>query len=157
MNDTETRVSLVVVEGVHAGRALPVRLPFLIGRAPECNLRPASEAVSLHHCIIKDRDGRPVLRDLGSDNGTFLNDNLLMIDYQLCEGDELRLGPLRFIVRMEEPIDITDDATNEAAARFLLDEDQDEEAATDPNPQPKRRSVKPRDDSRAYHWRSRVP
>jgi len=129
VNDNETKVSLVVVEGTHAGRALPVRSPFLIGRAAECQLRPASEQVSLQHCVIEDRPGCAVVRDLSSATGTFVNDDRLMSDYQLRDGDELRVGPLRFTVRVEEPIHLTEDATNDAAARFLLDEEEEAKAA----------------------------
>ena len=41
------KVSLIVASGVHVGKSIPVSgAKFLIGRDPECQLRPASQAVS---------------------------------------------------------------------------------------------------------------
>ncbi len=41
-------VTLVVARGKHAGQRVPVRGPmFLIGRDPECHLRPRSELVGV--------------------------------------------------------------------------------------------------------------
>lgn len=102
MNSTTTpALSLVVAAGPHEGRTIPLVLPFVIGRAAGCHLRPASALVSHQHCVIENRDGRAVIRDLDSTNGTFLNDDLLLADCPLSNGDEVRVGPLRFIVRIE--------------------------------------------------------
>ena len=46
-----------------------------------------------------------------------------MIDCQVRDGNELRVGPLRFFVRLEEPSLLTEDATSDAGARFLLGEE----------------------------------
>jgi pSer/pThr/pTyr-binding forkhead associated (FHA) protein len=95
---TTTQLCLLVRGGVHDGKLIPIQTPFLIGRAPECNLRPASLAVSGRHCLIEECRGNPVVRDLDSTNGTFLNDNRLMDPCELRDGAELRVGPLTFRV-----------------------------------------------------------
>ncbi len=92
MNTAISGFSLVVVGGVYNGRVIPILAPFLIGRAAECNLR---QAISLKHCVIEEREGRIVVRDLDSTNGTFLNDYLLTRGCPLREGDDLRVGPLQ--------------------------------------------------------------
>jgi len=109
MNTIPPTVHLVVIGGVHDGRVIPVVPPFLIGRAAECHLRPASAAVSLRHCAIEDREGRAFIQDLGSTNGTFLNDDKLISDCPLRDGDELCVGPLRFLVSSDAPIRIVEE------------------------------------------------
>ncbi|MBA4191364.1 MAG: hypothetical protein C0467_25570 [Planctomycetaceae bacterium] len=109
MNPTLTKFHLVVVGGVHDGRVIPVVPPFLIGRATECHLRPASTAVSLRHCVIEEREGHAFIQDLGSTNGTFLNDDRLTSDCPLRDGDELCVGPLRFLVSSDSPIRIVEE------------------------------------------------
>ena len=72
------KVSLVVASGSHAGRAIPLTGPqFLIGRDPQCQLRPASQAISKLHCAVVIRDGKVYLKDYGSTNGTTVNDALV--------------------------------------------------------------------------------
>jgi len=109
MNSNLSMFHLVVVGGVHDGRVIPVVPPFLIGRAAECHLRPASTAVSSRHCVIEEREGHAFIQDLGSTNGTFLNDDRLTSDCPLRDGDELCVGPLRFLVSSDSPIRIVEE------------------------------------------------
>ncbi len=95
---------LLVLGGVHAGRHIPLSPPFLIGRSADCNIRASSETISYEHCQIDEADGYLVVRDLDSMTGTFINDDRLLRDYLLCDGDELRVGPLRFLVQIDSPI-----------------------------------------------------
>ena len=68
------KLSLVVAQGVHAGKVIPVTsAEFVIGRDPQCQLRPASPAISKQHCAVTTRDGKAFVRDCGSTNGTFIN------------------------------------------------------------------------------------
>lgn len=98
-------LSLVVESGVYAGRALQVLGPrYVIGRDPDCNLRPASESVSRYHCEILVQGGRVTVRDLGSMNGTVVNGRRLEDQAAtLRDGDRLEVGPLAFTVRIEAP------------------------------------------------------
>ena len=45
----------------------------MIGREEDCHLRPESEFVSRHHCVLLLDDYTLRIRDLGSKNGTFVN------------------------------------------------------------------------------------
>ncbi|HKB02495.1 MAG TPA: FHA domain-containing protein, partial [Gemmataceae bacterium] len=74
---------------------------FVIGRDPQCQLRPASPAVSKQHCALSARDGKVYLRDCGSTNGTFLNDEQIAGEREVQTGDRLRVGPLEFDLRIE--------------------------------------------------------
>src|SRR5262245_7004161 len=69
------KLSLVVMTaGKSQGQAIPVTLAqFVIGRDPQCNLRPASAVISKRHCALLVQDGRVAIRDFNSTNGTFVN------------------------------------------------------------------------------------
>jgi anti-anti-sigma factor len=93
---------VVVTRGRWQGKKIPVsRSPFLIGRDPACQLRPASVVVSNRHCALVLREGKAFVQDLGSRNGTFLNDKPLSGEQQLKHGDALRIGPLDFDIELE--------------------------------------------------------
>jgi len=100
-------VKLVVVQGRSIGKEIPVRSPkFLIGRGIECHLRPNSDLVSRHHCMILIHDDEEVrLRDLGSTNGTLVNGIPIPNEVMLCAGDLIEVGPLVFQIEMD-PIPI---------------------------------------------------
>ena len=92
-------VKLKVLRGASAGKEIAVKtLQFVIGRAEECSLRVNSEAISRQHCVISF-DGHEVrIRDLGSRNGTFVNGERLEAPRRLVMGDQLRVGPMEFLV-----------------------------------------------------------
>src|SRR5262249_52159168 len=73
---------------------------FVIGRASECTLRAGSDAISRRHCSIVRADGAWLASDLGSRNGTYINDQKIEAPTPLAVGDVLRVGPLKF--RVEE-------------------------------------------------------
>ena len=96
------KLSLVVAQGVHTGKTIPVAPPdFVIGRDPQCQLRPASPAISKQHCAISIRDGKVFVRDCGSTNGTFLNGEQIAGEREAKAGDRLRVGPLEFDIQIE--------------------------------------------------------
>ena len=75
------------------GRRCPLGSgPVVIGRSDECTLPTADASVSRHHARIEPRaDGRYYATDLGSTNGTFVNDRLVA-EAVLEDGDYLRVG-----------------------------------------------------------------
>ncbi|MBI2827372.1 MAG: FHA domain-containing protein [Planctomycetia bacterium] len=92
-------VRLKVLVGPNAGRELPVVGPkFLVGRADDCQLRPRSDLISRHHCVIFIEDTVVIVRDFGSKNGTLVNDERVSGECELKNGDKLRIGPLEFEV-----------------------------------------------------------
>ena len=91
------QVKLKVLGGGSAGRELPVPGPkFLIGRGEDCQLRPRSELISRHHCLLTLNDSNVTLRDFGSKNGTFVNGDPVKDECDLKMGDLLKVGPLEF-------------------------------------------------------------
>jgi len=98
------QAKLKVVGGKHDGKIIPLsKNKFLIGREHDCQLRPNSELVSRHHCVFKIDDYTVRLRDLGSTNGTLVNDERLRGEVVLQEGDRILVGKLNFEILISEP------------------------------------------------------
>src|SRR5207253_7223152 len=97
------KLSLVVMTaGKSKGQAVPVNLPqFVIGRDPQCHLRPASAVISKRHCALLVRDGKIFLRDFDSTNGTFINDEPVKGEVEVKHDDRLKVGPLLFGISVE--------------------------------------------------------
>jgi pSer/pThr/pTyr-binding forkhead associated (FHA) protein len=98
-------VRLKVLAGANTGQEVKLPAPkFFIGRAEDCHLRPKSDLISRHHCVVMVEDSLVVVRDLGSRNGTFVNDEQVVGERELRAGDKLRVGPLYFeLVIVELP------------------------------------------------------
>ncbi len=90
---------LKVVGGKNDGREIKINVPeFIIGRGETAHLRPASDLVSRQHCAIRLKDGKVEIEDLGSRNGSFVNDEQLKEVHLAKSGDRLRIGRLNFEV-----------------------------------------------------------
>jgi len=93
---------LVLTAGKQEGKVLEIKLPqFLVGRDPQCHLRPASPLISKRHCALIQKDGKVFVRDFGSTNGTFVNDEQVEGERELRNEDQLKIGPIHFAVRLE--------------------------------------------------------
>ncbi len=97
------KLSLVVTsEGKGAGKVIPITLSqFLIGRDPQCHLRPVSPVISKRHCALLVKGGKVFIRDFDSTNGTFLNDRQVKGEVEMQDNDRLVIGPISFTVRIE--------------------------------------------------------
>ena len=87
---------LVVVGGDTKTTEVNLRLPTTIGRGREVELTLPHPLVSRKHCQIFERDGRLFVRDLGSLNGTFLNNQRLDGEGALDPDQLLTLGNVTF-------------------------------------------------------------
>jgi hypothetical protein len=76
---------------------------FSFGRAPTCSFSIPSPRVSREHAIISWHDGKPVLTDKGSSNGTFVGGKRIMKEQALNHGDEIEVGPFTCTYKFEEP------------------------------------------------------
>jgi pSer/pThr/pTyr-binding forkhead associated (FHA) protein len=91
-------ISLVMFKADSTRREFPIkRDAFVIGRKNTCDLRIPLSSVSRKHCELKIEDGKVVLRDLGSSNGTYLN-RTRVEQAVLAAGDEVVVGPVVFTV-----------------------------------------------------------
>jgi predicted component of type VI protein secretion system len=105
---------LRVLSGPHAGETIPIlRGKLLIGREEDCHLRPESEFVSRHHCVLLLDDYTLRIRDLGSKNGTFVNgrrvgsgETILLHDDTISIGEmigQIDLTPEGALTAADEP------------------------------------------------------
>jgi pSer/pThr/pTyr-binding forkhead associated (FHA) protein len=124
---------LQVADGPHQGKEIPIKLAqFIIGRDPQCQLRPASSMISRRHCAILIRQGKVFLRDFGSTNGTQVNDKRVEGEIELHDQDRIHIDPLNFIMRIDRadaaakvaPMPATD-ADDESIAALLLEVGED--------------------------------
>jgi predicted component of type VI protein secretion system len=97
------KLKLVVLsEGKALGQTIPVTLSqYIIGRDPQCQLRPASPLISKRHCAVIVRGGKIFVRDFDSTNGTFVNEKQIKGECEIKHEDTLKVGPLAFRVVVE--------------------------------------------------------
>jgi hypothetical protein len=122
------KVVLNVVGGPLKGRTFPFEEhdTFVFGRAPDCHLQlPAEDpTASRHHFLLEVNPPAARLRELGSLNGTYVNDvkhggrgrhetpeeaarrDLPQVD--LRHGDTIRVGETRFRLEVELPASCCD-------------------------------------------------
>jgi pSer/pThr/pTyr-binding forkhead associated (FHA) protein len=81
-----------IVEGPNPGHQFPVTDQFEIGRDPEAGVTLLDGLVSWRHARVTQIGGGPVVEDLGSTNGTFVNGNQIYSPTRLAENDELQVG-----------------------------------------------------------------
>ena len=95
-------VKLVVVGGDAKATEVKLKLPAIIGRGRDATLTLPHPLVSRKHCEIFESDGYLVVRDMGSLNGTFINDERIT-EAVLPPGDLLRLGTVTFRAAYDPP------------------------------------------------------
>jgi hypothetical protein len=88
--------------------------PLTIGRAPDNGLVVRDGRASRHHARIDGRRGSLVLSDLGSTNGSFVNDRRVE-SVALGAGDRIRIGATSFVVEVLDDDVASDDSGAEPA------------------------------------------
>ncbi len=86
------RLILATAEGQQAIELRPINS---LGRHPNNTIQLLDKIVSKEHCILEQREGQFILRDLGSLNGTYINGERVRGEQQLRHGDEITLGSTR--------------------------------------------------------------
>ena len=79
------------------GASLTVR--NLIGRDCDCAVSIDSPGVSRRHARIVVSSGAATIEDLGSKNGTYVNDQLVTEATTLDDGSQMRIGPVTMVYR----------------------------------------------------------
>jgi hypothetical protein len=95
---------LVVMEsgltGLAAGAEFPLLAITSLGRAPTNTAPLPDETASLEHALLHLRDGQWWLEDLGSRNGTRLNDNPIGEPAPVMAGDVIGVGRVKLKVEL---------------------------------------------------------
>ena len=95
--------SLLIRTGSLKGERLHIRVPVAnVGRADYNDLVITDPSVSTMHAMLQSRGGVWVLSDLGSTNGTFVDDELVRGEVPLSPGATIRFGE---VAALFEPVD----------------------------------------------------
>jgi pSer/pThr/pTyr-binding forkhead associated (FHA) protein len=104
---------LIFIHGPIAGRRVTVDADELtIGRSDGNDLVLDDPLVSRTHCILMRKGGVILLEDLGSHNGTYVNEERLHAIRQVHHGDRIAIGGSRIL--FEDPNLVSDDTTQVA-------------------------------------------
>src|SRR5258708_11107308 len=82
----------LILQTAEGQQAIDLRPVNSLGRHPNNSIQLLDKIVSKEHCIIELRGDRWFLRDLGSLNGTFVNNERVRGEAPLKHGDEIALG-----------------------------------------------------------------
>jgi diguanylate cyclase (GGDEF)-like protein len=83
---------LVVIFGADLGKRIEIgKQAIEIGRAPTCEIPIDHESVSRRHARVLRKGDAYWVEDLGSTNGTFVNDERVAA-LDLAQGDQLKIG-----------------------------------------------------------------
>lgn len=86
-------VSLAITRGSDEGTERALDRELTIGRDPGADLTLDDGGVSRRHARLSLADGdAPVIEDLGSSNGTFVNGERVGGERRLADGDEIQIG-----------------------------------------------------------------
>jgi pSer/pThr/pTyr-binding forkhead associated (FHA) protein len=83
---------MVHADGTAKPRSMYLATNTVVGRGTECDLRLDDTFVSQEHARIFAKDGSWYVEDLGSTNGTFVNEQRLAAPAMLTSGDRIRVG-----------------------------------------------------------------
>jgi predicted component of type VI protein secretion system len=127
---------LVVVGGEVKTSEIKLRLPSTIGRGRGATIMLPHPLVSRTHCELYESDGRLMVRDLGSLNGTFIN-NERITEAPLPAGELLTVGTVTFRAVYETDEEAVGPPTGPAPAmKTSRPQDTDPSATLRANPPP---------------------
>lgn len=93
--DSRTNITLI---DIRTGEIISVTSPFFIGKNKNNNLSIHETVISRRHAKIHERNGKVYVMDLGSLNGTFLNNVKLPpnVDVEARSGQEVMFANQRY-------------------------------------------------------------
>jgi FHA domain len=92
--------SLIGADGSHF--VLDGGRPIRLGRSADNDVVISDKSVSRHHATISVEDGRCTIRDLGSQNGTFISGRRITAS-EVRNGERVRLGDFELTLNNSEP------------------------------------------------------
>jgi pSer/pThr/pTyr-binding forkhead associated (FHA) protein len=106
---------LIVIQQTSTPKQVALfKLPYLIGRAPSCDLVLDNPQVSRAHAVLEQAGDAIQIRDLGGTNGTYVNGQRVE-SCALGDGDEVKVGAC--VIRFLSSGD--DDMSNAEALRLV--------------------------------------
>lgn len=72
----------------------------ILGRDPACDFPLDDATISARHCKLSFHHNQWWAEDLGSTNGSYLNDTLIETAVVLTDGDDLQLGQIHISIQI---------------------------------------------------------
>jgi sigma-B regulation protein RsbU (phosphoserine phosphatase) len=95
---------LVAINGPDSGKKIYLAgEKFVMGRHPECDILVEVGAVSRRHAQITKDSSDYFVEDLGSRNGTYVNEQQIAGKHQLKDGETIRICDVDFTFHVEQP------------------------------------------------------
>jgi pSer/pThr/pTyr-binding forkhead associated (FHA) protein len=117
---------LIVVGGDVKTTEIKLRLPAIVGRGKGSTITLLQPLVSRQHCELYEAGGRLWVRDLGSLNGTYVN-NEKVTESELPPNELLTVGTVTFRAVYEPQSDSESPAPAEPIPQFLPSKAQQED------------------------------
>jgi diguanylate cyclase (GGDEF)-like protein len=90
---TNPDAALVVIYGGDLGRKFDLRKDgTVVGRSSKADIQIDQESISRNHAKLSGKGRQLTIEDLGSTNGTYVNDEQIAGQYQLRNGDLIKIG-----------------------------------------------------------------
>ncbi|MBF6024743.1 FHA domain-containing protein [Lysobacter niastensis] len=135
--NSEARMVLRGVGGLHHGRAYSLDQPRVVGRAADCDIRINEPAFAEHHARLEPHADGVVLRDAGSADGSLVN-GVAVRDALLRPGDQVVFDlQHRFVIEAPVGRATTSHASGVVRPDPVVSDTRDE--GTRPLPRPMRR------------------
>jgi pSer/pThr/pTyr-binding forkhead associated (FHA) protein len=136
LNDKFAMPKLIFTEEPFAGRVYELTLEkTTVGRGAQNTLALHDPSVSLAHCEILVNGPEVIVRDLGSANGTFVND--VRLDDQQCQlksNQTVRFGSVTARLELGQPS--YDDTASEETAVFAMRRSMRDQRREEKKPKP---------------------
>jgi pSer/pThr/pTyr-binding forkhead associated (FHA) protein len=97
MGNGEPRLIVERAPGHTPGMEYDIGRGAVLGRGDQAEIRLEDPFASSRHARLVRQGGIVVLEDLGSTNGTYLNEELLSGPQPLHQGDRVRIGDSEFM------------------------------------------------------------
>jgi pSer/pThr/pTyr-binding forkhead associated (FHA) protein len=96
-------LALRFISGKYQGGEFPLgaQPEIIVGRSSELDMVLVEDMVSRRHARIECGVDQIVIEDLGSTNGTYLNEELLQTPRPLHPGDRVRIGDSEFAFEVD--------------------------------------------------------
>jgi two-component system cell cycle response regulator len=90
---TSPNAALVVIYGLDLGRKYDLASETtILGRSSKADIQVDQESVSRNHAKLIAQDKKVMIQDMGSTNGTYVNDEQIQGELQLRNGDLIKIG-----------------------------------------------------------------
>lgn len=108
---------LLVLNGPESGLLVRLKQDTLIGRSENCSVRSMNPTVSRMHCRIFEHKEKYFIEDMGSRNGTFVNETRINSPQEIMDGDKIHVATVQFkFIRFNDSSSTTEE--------LILEDDQ---------------------------------